>query len=37
VQTVTRLAADRDHVVAHTHDATFSACFEPIHVINQHD
>jgi hypothetical protein len=33
-----RLATDREHaVVAYTHDATFSACLEPIHLINQHD
>jgi hypothetical protein len=28
---------DREHVVAYTHDATFSVCFDPIHIINQHD
>jgi hypothetical protein len=37
VQAFGRLATDREHVVAYTHDATFSACFEPIHLINQHD
>jgi hypothetical protein len=37
VQAFGRLATDRKHVVAYTHDATFSACFEPIHLINQHD
>jgi Protein of unknown function (DUF2934) len=30
VQAVARLAADRDPVIAHTHDATFSACFRTI-------
>jgi hypothetical protein len=37
VQAFGRLATDREHVVAYTPDATFSACFEPIHLINQHD
>jgi len=37
VQAFGRLATDREHVIAYTHDATFSACFEPIHLINQHD
>ena len=36
VQGFARLASDRDDVIAHTHDATFSACFEPIHLIH-HD
>jgi hypothetical protein len=31
------LAADRDHVIAHTHDANCSACFRTIHVIDQQD
>jgi hypothetical protein len=35
VQGFARLASDRDDVIAHTHDATFSACFEPIHLIHQ--
>jgi hypothetical protein len=37
VQAFRRLAIDREHVVAYTHDATFSAGFEPIHLVNQHD
>jgi hypothetical protein len=37
LQAIVRLAADGEHLVAHTHDATFSACFDPIHIINQHD
>jgi hypothetical protein len=37
MQAFTRLASDRDHVIAQTHDATFSACFDSIHIINQHD
>jgi hypothetical protein len=37
VQAFGRLATDREHVVAYTHDATFSAGFEPIHLVNQHD
>jgi hypothetical protein len=37
VQAFGRLATDREHVIAYTHDATFSACFEPIDVIDQHD
>jgi hypothetical protein len=35
VQAFGRLATDREHVVAYTHDATFSACFHPIHINNQ--
>jgi hypothetical protein len=37
VKAFARLASDRDHVIAQTHDATFSACFHTIHIINQHD
>jgi hypothetical protein len=37
VQAVARLAADRDHVIAHANDATLSACFDPIHIINKHN
>jgi hypothetical protein len=37
LQAAARLAADRGHVVAHTHDATFSACFHTIDVIDKHD
>ena len=37
VQGFARLASDRDDAIVHTHDATFSACFEPIHLIHQHN
>jgi hypothetical protein len=33
LQSVARLAADGEHLVAHTHDATFSACFDPINIL----
>jgi hypothetical protein len=32
-----RSAADHHHVVAHTHYSTFSACLDPIHILDQHD
>jgi hypothetical protein len=34
LQALGRLAADGEHLVARTHDTTFSACFDPIHIIN---